>query len=199
MVNSSLLPAATDWSCLMAAVGENVCVHNWSWQNKENLWGSWRPGRWCSPPWPRLQRAWTHPAPPLIVSLSSLTLTSHQLLLTVMKTDFSVCVEKETLSLSLTPLHTSGLLFPRLHGPLSRCWWPPRGPIVWQGVRRTTWLQAQVLMNVSDGGSQFIQTGNDLTASAAHWSVYVGFIFTNVDFLTLTCFSVCVFSKFNVK
>lgn len=28
MVNSKLLPAATDWSCLMVAVGENVCVEN---------------------------------------------------------------------------------------------------------------------------------------------------------------------------
>lgn len=40
-VSSSLLPAVTDWSCLMVAVGENVHAHNWSRQNKENLWVSW--------------------------------------------------------------------------------------------------------------------------------------------------------------
>lgn len=146
MVNSSLLPAATDWSCLMAAVGENVCVHNWSRQNKENLWGSWRRGRWCSLLDPGFKepelKPMTHQTAPLIVSLSSL-MTSHQFLLTVMKTDFSLCAEKETLSLSLSPLHTSGLLFPRLlhslkNGPLSRCWWPRGAPLsdkVWGGRR----------------------------------------------------------------
>lgn len=41
-VNSSQVPAATDWSCLMVAVGESACVENWSWQNKENLWGAWQ-------------------------------------------------------------------------------------------------------------------------------------------------------------
>lgn len=44
-VNSSLLPAVTDWSCLMVAVGENVHAHNWSRQNKENLWVSWHAER----------------------------------------------------------------------------------------------------------------------------------------------------------
>lgn len=41
-VNSSPVPAATDWSCLMVAVGESACVENWSWQNKENLWETWQ-------------------------------------------------------------------------------------------------------------------------------------------------------------
>lgn len=45
MVSSSLLPAVTDWSCLMVAVGENVHAHNWSRQNKENLWVSWHAER----------------------------------------------------------------------------------------------------------------------------------------------------------
>lgn len=44
-VSSSLLPAVTDWSCLMVAVGENVHAHNWSRQNKENLWVSWHAER----------------------------------------------------------------------------------------------------------------------------------------------------------
>lgn len=54
MVNSRLLPAATDWSCLMVAVGENVWVENWSWQNKENLWETWHATRATFPLWPRL-------------------------------------------------------------------------------------------------------------------------------------------------